>query len=162
VSREQALAGRLVLAAALLAAALVWPLAADALRAPAAPAAHRTRALNVTDTAYLHLTHTDGYIINEEGPAYGTLPGTLKAHFSIVGTTVSASFTINVRGGSIRGHGAGRLNSSGLKASFGGTMQALGGAGRYVHASGHGGFYGTINRESLSSIVQTAASKLYY
>lgn len=118
------------------------------------------RALNVTDTAHLRFIEESGSKLVEEGTATGALPGTVKVRFN-VGATVAASFTIYARGGSISGTGSGSLHSSGLYASFGGSMTVTHGTGRYAHAHGHGGFFGTINRHSYAVVVQTTGSLSY-
>jgi len=79
----------------------------------------------------------------------------VKVRFT-VGATVSGSFTIYPRGGgTITGHGSAQLHSTGVYASFGGSMTVSHGTGRYAHAHGHGGFYGTVNRRTNALVVQT-------
>lgn len=133
---------------------------AYAARAADLPA-RTARTLDVTDEAHLHLTGTSGEVLAEEGPATGALPGTVKVKFT-VGATVSGSFTIYPRGGgSISGQGSARLHSTGLYASFGGSMSVSHGTGRYAHAHGHGGFYGTVNRNTDALVVQTTGRLAY-
>ena len=122
--------------------------------------ARTARTLNVSDTAHLHDVKSAGSALLEEGNATGGLPGPVKVRF-VVGATVSASFTIYAHGGSISGHGAGTLHSSGVYASFGGTMTVSHGTGRYAHARGRGGFYGTINRNTYAVTVQTTGKLSY-
>jgi hypothetical protein len=114
-------------------------------------AAHTTAA---TDTAHLRLISSPGSLLIEEGSASGTLPGWLKVRFD-VGPTVTAKFVIYTNGGTIQGHGAGRLHSAGLYSTFGGWLQINGGTGRYAHARGSGGLYGAINRRDDSLTIQT-------
>jgi hypothetical protein len=143
-----------------LALALTAIPSAYAARAAVLPA-RTARTLNATDEAHLHLTGTSGEILEEEGPATGALPGTVKVRFT-VGTTVSGSFTIYPHGGgSISGRGSARLHSTGLYASFGGSMSVSHGTGRYAHAHGHGGFYGTVNRNTDALVVQTTGRLAY-
>jgi hypothetical protein len=131
--------------------------AAHALALPARTA----RTLNVTDEAHLHLTGTSGEVLEEEGPATGALPGTVKVRFT-VGANISGSFTIYPRGGgSISGQGSARLHSTGRYASFGGSMAVSHGTGHYAHAHGHGGFYGTVNRNTNALVVQTTGQLAY-
>jgi hypothetical protein len=109
----------------------------------------------------LHLTGTSGELIEEEGPATGALPGKVRVRF-VVGTAVTGSFTIYPRGGgSINGHGSARLHSTGTYASFGGTLTVSRGSGRYAHARGSGGLYGTVNRHTDALVVQTTGRLSY-
>lgn len=151
--------------AAVVAAALTfgWAglVAVNAGHANAAPTARTARALNVTDNAQLHLTSTSGSLLIEEGAASGQLPGTLKARFRF-GASVTASFTIYPRGGgSITGSGAATLHSSTTYSSFGGTVTISSGTGRYKHAHGRAGLYGTYNRRTYALTVQTTGTLRY-
>lgn len=152
--------------------ALGWPLAlAVALGLVALPLVHAARAasvrahaartLNVTDEAHLHLLSTSGEVLEEEGPATGALPGKVKARFD-VSTSITGSFVFYPSGGgSITGHGSARLHSTGTYASFGGTLAVSHGTGRYAHAHGSGGLYGTVNRRTNALIVQTTGKLSY-
>jgi hypothetical protein len=132
-----------------------------ALASGHAPGARAARALNVRDEGHLHLAgRPSGSAIVEEGTVTGTLPGTVKVRFN-VGATVSASFTIYARGGSISGHGSGSLHSTSLYSTFGGSLAVTSGTGRYRHAHGHGGLYGAINRHTFAVTVQAIGSLAY-
>jgi len=102
----------------------------------------------------------------DEGAATGQLPGTVKVEFN-VGATVTASFTIYTRNGSLVGHGSGALHEShashhsAVYVSFGGTMTVSRGTGRYAHAHGQGGFYGVINRTTYAVTIQTTGTLSY-
>lgn len=125
----------------------------------ATPAA--TRTLDVTDEAHLHLVRAYGSNYIEQGQATGALPGTIKVNFSI-GATVSGTFTIYPKeGGSISGDGTAQLRSTGTYASFGGHMTVSQGTGRYTHAHGHGGFYGTVDRRTSAIVIQTTGRLEY-
>jgi hypothetical protein len=142
----------------MLAVGLCWIAAQAASARPAARAAHTQ---NVTDEAHLHLTHTDGELLEEEGPATGALPGTVYVRFRI-GTSVSGTFTIYPRGGgSITGQGSARLRSTGTYASFGGSTAISHGTGRYTHVHGHGSFYGTFDRHNQALVIQTTGQLTY-
>jgi hypothetical protein len=140
--------------------ALIGLASVGSARASSVPA-HAARTLNVADEAHLHLTSTQGEVLFEEGPAKGALAGTVKVRFT-VGATVAGSFTIYPRGGgSISGRGSARLHSTGTYASFGGSMSVSHGTGRYAHAHGQAGFYGTVNRRTNALVIQTTGRLSY-
>lgn len=118
------------------------------------------RTQNVTDSAHMHYIREVGSSLLDEGKATGGLPGKVSALFN-VGANVSATFTIRARGGSISGHGSGKLHGAGVYASFGGTMTVTHGTGRYAHAHGHGGFYGVLDRHNYSATIQTTGTLSY-
>lgn len=123
--------------------------------------ASAARALNATDVAHLHMVQNSGSAILEEGRASGALPGTIKV-FLNVGATITAHFTIYVKGGgSVSGRGVGRLKGNSANPSYGGTMTVSHGTGRYAHAHGNGGFYGVLNRSTYALIVQTTGTLSY-
>jgi hypothetical protein len=134
----------------------------DAQRAPAAPpAARATRVLKVDDTGHLRLLHASGSILQEEGPASGTLAGTVKVRL-VVHATVTATFTIEAQGGgSIGGSGSATLHSSQRYSSFGGSLAVNHGTGRYAHAHGTGELYGAIDRRTDTLTVQTVGQLDY-
>jgi hypothetical protein len=140
--------------------ALMLALAGGAGAEHGLPFAHLARTLNVTDEARLHYHETAGSSLIEEGRATGGLPGEVKVHFT-VGPTVSATFTISTHSGTLIGRGSGVLHSSGTYASFRGSMSITRGTGRYLHAHGHGGFYGVLNRRTYALTVQTTGSLSY-
>ncbi len=144
------------------AASLLLIFAPGAAPASAAlPEVHAARVLTTTDTANLHyIPPTHGSLLFEEGAAQGTLPGTMRVRCNL-GATVSASFTIYTRGGTISGHGTATPHGSGIYESFAGTLVATSGTGRYLHAHGHAGLYGTFNRRNYALVVQMTGS-LYY
>jgi hypothetical protein len=142
---------------------LAPPLLAGAHADPILTVAHSARSLNVTDTAHVHLvSETASGELVEEGEAKGALLGTVKVQFSIA-ATINATFTIRNRYGTLSGRGSGAIRGTGEKASFGGSMTVTRGTGRYVHAHGHGGFYGTIDRENthFPAVVQTTGTLVY-
>ncbi len=117
--------------------------------------------LNATDEAHLHVVNASGSQLIEEGLATGGLPGTVKVRFRVE-ATVSGTFTLYPHGGgSITGRARGALHSTTTYASFGGTLTITGGSGRYAHAHGTGGLYGTVDRRNDALVVQTTG-KLYY
>lgn len=123
--------------------------------------AHMARRLNASDTAHLHYIHSSGSELIETGAASGTLPGNMQAHVSI-GATISGNFTIGIRGGgSISGHGTATPHGSGVYESFSGSLVVTGGTGRYAHAHGRAGLYGTFNRKTYALVVQTTGQLSY-
>jgi hypothetical protein len=127
----------------------------------ASPIAHTTRVLRATDTAQLrYIPPAHGPVLYEEGTAHGTIPGTMRVHITL-GGTVNATFTIYTSGGSVSGHGTATPHGSGIYESFGGTLVATSGTGRYLHAHGHAGLYGTFDRRTYALVVQTTGSLDY-
>lgn len=124
------------------------------------PTASTAATLNAKDEAHLHLTHTNGSLLVEEGPATGTIPGKVKANFTVA-ANITANVTIYTHNGSITGHGTGALRGAGLYQSFGGTLKVTGGSERYKHAHGSAGFYGAINRRTDAMTVQTTGKLAY-
>ncbi len=152
--------------AAALCGALAAGCLASAMRAAPASAgqppvkALAARVLNATDTAHLHYISASGSLLFEEGKATGTLPGSMRVHLN-VGTIFAGSFTIYASGGSIEGHGSAAPHGSGTYESFSGTLTVVGGTGRYVHARGHGGLYGTFDRDNYALVIKTTGSLSY-
>jgi len=135
----------------------------DMAPAPARPAratATAARAASVNDTGHLRLMSASGAILNEAGPVSGTLPGRVRVRL-VVRANVTASFTIEARGGSIVGHGSAVLHSSREYSSFGGSLSVDRGTGRYAHAGGGGRLYGVIDRSNDALTVQTVGALHY-
>src|ERR1700691_1842041 len=119
-----------------------------------------SRAVSVDDTGHLHLLKAFGSVLMEEGSAAGTLPGQAKVRLT-VGSTVTASFTIQTKYGTIYGSGSAALHSSGRYSSFGGSLSVSHGTGSYAHAHGSGKLYGVIDRRTSSLMVQTIGTLSY-
>ncbi len=125
--------------------------------------AHEARALNIADTAHLHFVReTANSTLIEEGKATGGMPGVVKVDFE-VGATVRSSFVLSGRYGALIGSSFGKPHSSGDEeySSFAGTLTITHGTGRYAHAHGQGGFYGTIDRNNDAVTVQTTGKLAY-
>lgn len=121
------------------------------------------RTLNATDSAQLHYNarESEGSILFEEGSASGSLPGRMRARLNL-GATFSGNFTFYTRNGAIKGHGTATPNrSAGRYESFRGTLVAIGGSGRYTHAHGRAGLYGTFDRKTFAVLVQTTGRLSY-
>lgn len=124
------------------------------------PRARAARVLRASDTAHLHYTSASGSILHEEGKATGTIPGTMNVRLNL-GTTFTGTFKISTSGGSIEGHGSATPHGSGVYESFAGTLTVTHGTGRYAHAHGRGGLYGTFNRNTYALVVKTTGSLTY-
>lgn len=122
--------------------------------------AHTARALRASDTAHLRYVSASGSLLYEVGHASGRLPGGMRVHMR-VSSTFTGSFTISTRYGSIFGHGSAQAHGSGVYESFAGTLLVTGGSGRYRHARGRAGLYGTFDRNTYALVVQTTGT-LYY
>jgi hypothetical protein len=138
------------------------PAGRSASRTPAAPpAARQARVLSIDDTGKLHLLKASGAILQEEGPGTGTLAANIKVRL-VVHATITATFTIEARGGgSIAGRAAATLHSSRRYSSFGGSLSVEHGTGRYAHAHGSWTLYGVIDRRTHALTVQTVG-QLHY
>lgn len=123
-------------------------------------AAHAARSLNGTATAHLHLVKADGAELSEAGPVTGALAGSMRAEFD-TGTVFTGSFTILTQGGSIEGRGSATPHGSGRYQSFSGSISVTGGSGRYSHAHGRGGLYGTFDRRTYALVIQTTGRLSY-
>lgn len=124
------------------------------------PRAEAARALRATDKANLHYISASGALLFEEGAAAGTLPGSIHVDFE-VGATLRGSFTIYTKGGTIRGHGEATPHGAGVYESFAGALIATGGSGRYRHAHGRAGLYGTFDRNTYALTIQTTGTLSY-
>jgi hypothetical protein len=144
--------------AILLAGAVAMSTAASAARRQ--PAARAARSLNGTATAHLHLVHPNGTQLYEEGPVSGALPGSMRAVVH-TGNVLTGSFTIHTHGGSINGSGRATPHGQGRYQSFSGTITITGGTGRYGHAHGHAGLYGTFDRRTYALVIQTTGRFSY-
>jgi hypothetical protein len=128
-----------------------------------APPAAMAHTLKATDTAHLYKVSVSGSDLIEEGKATGTIPGKMRAAVNI-GATISGTFTISVHGvGTITGHGTAIPHGSGRFESFKGSIVVTGGTGRYAHAHGTTGLYGTFDRESedYALVIQTTGTLSY-
>jgi hypothetical protein len=122
--------------------------------------AHASHALKASDTAHLRYLSASGSLLLEEGRTSGTLPGKMRARVN-VGSTFTGNFVTYTRYGTIVGHGSATPHGSGTYESFSGTLVVTGGSGRYAHAHGTAGLYGTFNRDNYAFVVQTTGTLLY-
>lgn len=151
-----------MLSVALTAAAGSLAAAGSTLAAKTTHVARAAGGRSVTDYAHLRLTSANGNTLVESGKASGTLPGTVQVRLTLRNRTASSSFTIHTSGGTISGHGQGKLKAGkGGWDSFGGWLVVSGGTGRFRGAHGKGGLYGAIYRVTDAMIVQVTGT-LYY
>jgi hypothetical protein len=116
--------------------------------------------LKAIDTAKLHYVGAVGEEVYETGSASGTLPGTIRVHM-IFASTLSGSFAINTRSGTIDGRGTAKPHGEGVHESFAGTLVVTGGTGRYRRAHGTAHLDGTFNRENYALTIQTTGTLLF-
>lgn len=116
--------------------------------------ARTARSLDGTATAHLHLVRPDGTRLSEEGPVTGSLSGSMRA-VVYTGNVFTGNFTIQTHGGSIEGRGRATPHGLGRYQSFSGTIMIAGGSGRYSHAHGRAGLYGTFDRRTYALVIQT-------
>jgi hypothetical protein len=133
---------------------------ASVYAAEPAARAHAAHVLKATDTAHLHYVSSSGSRLLDEGKATGRLPGNMRVHLDL-GTTFTGTFTIYASGGSIQGRGSATPHGSGTYESFAGTLTVTGGTGRYAHARGRGGLYGTFDRDNYALVIKTTGSLTY-
>ncbi|HEV7938076.1 MAG TPA: hypothetical protein VGP18_08655 [Solirubrobacteraceae bacterium] len=96
------------------------------------------------------MTSKQGFTLNEEGPASGTVSGTLYVHLKIVSSTrVTAEISLYPHGGSITCSGSASYKREGSIANFSGGLSIDRGTGSYATAHGSGlSFSGTIQRSN--------------
>jgi hypothetical protein len=121
---------------------------------------HVARSLDGTATAHLHLVKPNGAQLEEEGPVTGALAGSMRAVVN-TGNVLTGNFTINTHGGSIYGSGRAAPHGTGRYQSFSGTLTITGGSGRYSHAHGRGGLFGTFDRRTYALLIQTTGRFSY-
>ncbi len=122
--------------------------------------ARAARALNGNDNCYAHLVKAAGSTLTEEGRCSGPLGGSLRAQMHL-GATFGGSFTFYTRYGEIFGRGSAKPHSAGRYESFAGTLTATGGTGRYTHAHGNAGLYGTYDRRTNNLVAQVRGTLNY-
>jgi hypothetical protein len=96
------------------------------------------------------------------GSASGTLPGKVHGTTTTEGASGRFVFVFEVSGGTLTGHGNGRVHfgSEGY-ASFSASLAIDHGTGRYAHVSGIGHAYGSENRYNHHATVQLLGNISY-
>jgi hypothetical protein len=150
----------LLTATATMSLAVSW--GSGMLVASASPAsaavADGARVISLNENGSLHLTSKNGFTLNEQGPASGTVSGTIYVHLSIVSSSrVTAELNIYPHGGSLTAQGSASYRKLSTLARFSGTMSIERGSGSYARAHGSGlSFSGTIQRSNDAVTVHVA------
>ena len=116
--------------------------------AAGSPAASASRTVSLSESGRLHLTSKQGFTLNEQGSASGTITGTIYIHLHLTSTSkVTAEVSIYPSGGSLSGNGSAAYRVEGSVAAFTGTLAITRGSGKYAHARASSlRFSGTIQR----------------
>jgi len=119
------------------------------------PPAHTAREVSLQETGHLHSINDAASAFNEQGHATGTYDCAITVQLTIVSVyRVTATFTVNPKGGTISGTGSARFKAQGANGYFGGTISITRGTGTYKHATGTNiGISGIINRETFKLTV---------
>jgi hypothetical protein len=153
---------RLFSVAASVSLATSWAFGTLALSASQAGAAEANgaRVLSLNENGSLHLTSKQGFTLNEQGLASGTVRGRIYVHLSIVSSSrVTAEMNIYPSGGSITAYGRASYHKEQTNARFSGSMSIERGTGSYAHARGSGlSFSGTIQRSNDAVTVHVAGN----
>lgn len=126
----------------------------------AAPTSLAAKTFSLNENGNLHLTSKQGFTLNEEGPASGTVGGTLYVHLKIVSSThVTAEISLYPHGGSITCSGSAAYKREGSTANFAGALSIDRGTGSYAKAHGSGlSFSGTIQRSNDAITVHVSGT----
>ncbi len=125
---------------------------------PTTAVARTARSISLNESGDLHLTSKRGFTLNEQGPASGTVTGTIYVRLQIVSTSrVTAEVSISPRGGSISGEATASYHRGSTTASFSGTLSISRGTGSYSDARGSGlSFSGTIQKSNDAIAVRVS------
>jgi hypothetical protein len=126
----------------------------------AAPTSLAAKTFSLNENGNLHLTSKQGFTLNEQGPASGTVGGTLYVHLKIVSSTrVTAEISLYPHGGSITCSGGADYEREGSTANFAGALSIDRGTGSYAKAHGSGlSFSGTIQRSNDAIAVHVSGT----
>lgn len=139
-----------VLAVAVASLVLAPNASTRSLPRPATPTASQARTISLHETGRLHLISKHGFTLYEQGPASGTVTGTIYVRLRIVSTSrVTAEVSIAPHGGAISGVASASYHKGTSTATFSGTLSITHGTGSYAHAHGSNlSFSGTIQRSN--------------
>lgn len=112
--------------------------------------AQAARTVSLNEQGQLHLTSKHGFTLDEEGPASGTVSGTLTVQLQIVSTShVTAQLSLTTHAGSITGTASASYHRGSTYATFSGKLSINHGTGSYADAHGSDlQFSGTIQRKN--------------
>jgi hypothetical protein len=104
------------------------------------------------------LTSKQGFTLNEQGSASGTITGAIYIHLHLTSTSkVTAEVSIYPSGGSLSGNGSATYRVEGAYAVFTGTLAITRGSGKYSHARASAlRFTGTIQRRNDAVTVRVS------
>lgn len=112
-----------------------------------------TKETYVRETAHLHPSSHSSVQLVEEGTGFGTFKAQVKITMKIK-SIVTGVLVAQLPGGKIYGHAVAKPHYSGRWVTFKGKLKITKGTGRYAHASGTTGFYGSIDRYNYKLNVQ--------
>jgi hypothetical protein len=120
--------------------------------------ARAARTVSLEEVGKLRLTGKHGFTLDEQGPASGTLAGTIYVHLRIVSTSsVAAEVSISAHGCSISGDATATYHRGSSAASFSGSLSIGHGTGSCSAARGSGlSFGGTIQRSNDAIAVRVS------
>jgi hypothetical protein len=129
----------------------------------AAPRANAARTVSLAEVAHLEPSKQEipGSEISESGQARGTYNAPVTAGLTIHAHSVTAVVTVLLKGGSITARANASFKFTGEVGRFHGSLTVSHATGTYRHASGHLGFEGGINRNSLKMWAVTSGSAKY-
>jgi hypothetical protein len=144
-------------------AACTGPLAFDEVASAASPSAGAARSVSLNESGRLHLTSKQGFTLNEQGSASGTITGTIYIHLHLTSTSkVTAEVSIYPSGGSLSGNVSAAYRVEGGVAAFTGTLSITRGSGKYAHARASAlRFTGTIQRRGDAVSVRVSGPLSY-
>lgn len=148
---------------AVLASAVLLTPAQAGLASASGAGAHSARAFTLNESASLRLTSRQGFTLNEQGVAKGTVRGPIYVHLKIVSSKrVTAEVNIYPPNGSISCFGTASYARGHSSATFSGTIAIKRGTGTYSHAHGAGlSFSGTIQRSNDAIAVRVDGRASY-
>jgi hypothetical protein len=121
------------------------------------------REVTLRETGHLHLVSHHKEQIVETGSGTGTLSGTITVNLTLAFSQATVGFTAHPStGGTVVGHGEGKLYAGGHVANFTGTATITGGTGQYAHASGRNiRLEGTLQRKTFALSVKVEGKMRY-
>jgi hypothetical protein len=127
------------------------------------PLASDSRSVTLSESGRLHLTSKQGFTLNEQGSASGTITGAIYIHLHLSSTSkVTAEVSIYPSGGSLSGNGSAAYRVEGSVAAFTGTLSITRGSGKYAHARASAlRFTGTIQRRGDAVSVRVSGPLSY-